>query len=120
MSLESNNLQGNVKISEDDVIELLDIFTKVPSIILKGIVSGKSNVVKSFESQIIEYKTQLSDDELIKIQIVLEMPVPELQEILHNTYKKTGKKQLKILSEPKAVPFIEKNLNQLEIFLFTD
>lgn len=116
--MESDNLQANIKISEEDVIDLLDIFTKVPSIILKGIVAGKSNVVKSFESQILEYKSQLSPEEIIKIKLVLETPVNELQEILYNSYKKTGKKQLKILSESKAEPFIEKNLNQLEEILF--
>ena len=116
--MESKDLKDELKICDDDVIELLDIFTKVPSIILKGIVAGKSNVVKSFESQILEYKSQLSEEELFKIQLVLEMPVSELRVILNDSYKKTGKKQLKILSEPKAEPFIERNLNELEIILF--
>jgi len=116
--MESNNLQDNIKFSEEDVIDLLDIFTKVPSIILKGIVAGRSNIVKSFETQILEYKSQLSPEEIIKIKLVLETPVSELQKILYNSYKKTGKKQLKILSESKAEPFIEKNLDQLEKILF--
>ncbi len=116
--MESKDLKDQIKISEDDVVGLLDIFTKVPSIILKGIVAGKSNVVKSFEYQILEYKSELSEEEILKIKLVLEMPVSELREILNDSYKKTGKKQLKILSEPKAEPFIEKNLNELEIILF--
>lgn len=116
--MDSNNLQADVKISEDDVIGLLDIFTKVPSIILKGVVARKSNVVKSFEGQILEYKEQLSDEEISKIKLVLKMPVSELREILYRSYKKTGKKQLKILSDPSAEPFIEKNLKQLETIMF--
>jgi hypothetical protein len=32
--------QEEVKISEEDVIELLGIFTKVPSIILKSVING--------------------------------------------------------------------------------
>lgn len=118
--MDSNKLKEDIKITEEDVIGLLDIFTKVPSIILKGIVAGKSNVVKSFEGQILEYKTKLSDEEISKIKVVLEMPVSELREILYRSYKKTGKKQLKILSEPKAEPFIEKNLDAIEKILFKD
>ena len=118
--MDSNDSKEDIKITEDDVIDLLDIFTKVPSLILKGVVARKSNVVKSFESQILEYKAKLSREEISKIKVVLETPVSELREILHRSYKKTGKKQLKILSEPKAEPFIEKNLNALEKILFKD
>jgi|WetSurMetagenome_2_1015567.scaffolds.fasta_scaffold377124_1 hypothetical protein len=107
-----------LKISEEDVIDLLDIFTKVPSIILKGVVSGNMNVVKSFETQIIEYKSQLSSEEIKKIRLVLKMPVSELQGILNDSYNITGKKQLKILADPKAGPFIEKNLKEIDEILF--
>ena len=110
--------QNSVKITEEDVISLLGLFTKVPSILLKGMVSGKMNVVKSFESQIMDYKAKLSDKELLKIEKVLEMPVPELQKILKGAYETTHKKQLKILSEPQAEAFIEKNLKELEQVLF--
>jgi hypothetical protein len=116
--MDSTNLETDIKITEEDVIDLLHIFTKVPSLILKGVVAKKSNVVKSFESQILGYKEQLGDDELAKIRVVLEMPTSELQEILRRSYEKTGKKQLKILSEEKAEPFIEKNLAELEKILF--
>jgi hypothetical protein len=56
--------------------------------------------------------------ELLKIEKVMNMPVPELQVILYNAYESTNKKQLKILADPNAVPFIEKNLNELEKVLF--
>ncbi len=46
------------------------------------------------------------------------MPVPELQEILYNAYESTNKKQLKILADSNAGPFIEKNLSQLEKVLY--
>ncbi len=44
--------QNEVIITEEDVLGLIDSFTKVPSIILKRMVSANLNVVKSFESQI--------------------------------------------------------------------
>lgn len=107
-----------IKITEDDVIDLLDSFTKVPSFILKGLVSGNVNVVKSFEGQIQSDMGKLSPDEIAKIRVVLETPVYELQKILLKAYEKTNKKQLKILADPAAEPFIEKNLKELENVLF--
>lgn len=115
MNMES---QEEVKISEEDVIGLLGLFTKVPSILLKSMINGNVNVVKSFESQIEDYKSNLSDYELLKIEKVIKMPVPELQKLLYNTYKSTNKRQLKMLADPKSEPFIEKNLKQLEKVLF--
>jgi hypothetical protein len=56
--------------------------------------------------------------ELLKIEKVMNMPVPELQVILYNAYESTNKKQLQILSDPNAAAFIEKNLNELEKVLF--
>jgi hypothetical protein len=108
----------DIKITEEDVVGLLDSFTKVPSIILKRMVSNNVNVVKSFANQIENYKCRLSDEDLLKIEKVLSMPVPELQGLLNNAYKTTHKKQLKILADSNATPFIEKNLNQLEKMLF--
>jgi len=116
--MDSKDSHDNVKITEEDVIGLLDIFTKVPALILKGIVAGNSNVVKSFGNQIKEYQGQLSDEEMAKVKLVLMMPVSELQEILRRSYERTGKKQLKILSDPKAEAFIKKNLKELETILF--
>lgn len=116
--MDFNKVDEDIKITEEDVIDLLHVFTKVPSLILKGVVARRSNVVKSFEGQILEYKEQLSDYELAKVKAVLEMPTSELREILRRSYEKTGKKQLKILSEEKAEPFIEKNLAALEKILF--
>jgi hypothetical protein len=56
--------------------------------------------------------------ELLKIEKVMNMPVPELQVILYNAYVSTNKKQLQILADSNAVSFIEKNLNELEKVLF--
>ncbi|MBI5679864.1 MAG: hypothetical protein HZC47_03085 [Methanobacterium sp.] len=108
----------NIEITEKDVMELMNIFTKVPVIILKRVVSRNSNVVKKFQSQINSYKDQLSDEEIAKINKVMEMPVPQLQRILQNVYDETHQKQLKILADPKAEPFIVKNLQELKKVLF--
>ena len=107
-----------VKITEKDVIPLIDLFVKVPAIILKGIVSKNANIVKTFEGQIENYKSQLSDEEIVKIRKVTEMKIPKLQIILENAYAQTGKEQLKILANPDAEPFIAKNLHELKKILF--
>lgn len=111
-------MENEVKITEEDVMELMDIFTKVPVVMLKGAISGNMNVVKTFEVQIDSYKTRLSPEEIAKIKAVLEMPVPEIQEMLSRIYDKTGKKQLKILADPKAEKFISGNFKELKRVLF--
>jgi hypothetical protein len=110
--------EPDINITEEDVVGLMDNFTKVPSFILKKMVSRNLNVVKSFENQIEAYKYQLTDIELLKIEKVMNMPIPELQMILHNVYLSTNKKQLQILADSNALPFIEKNLTELEKVLF--
>ena len=110
--------ENEVKITENDVIEIMDVFTRVPPLILKMVVKGNKNVVKSFESQIKEYKKQLNTEEMVKIEKVMSMPVPELQEILGKAYLETGQKQLKILANPKAEEFITGNLGELRKILF--
>ena len=110
----------DVNITDEDVMEIMDQFTKVPNLILKRMVSRNVNVVKKFENQILDHKSKLLDNELLKIRKVIEMQVPELQEILLNVYKNTNKKQLKTLADPKAQPFIETNLNYLDMIYFNE
>ncbi len=109
-----------VEITEKDVMEFMHVFTRVPPLILKMVVKGNNNVVKSFQSQIIEYKNNLTEEELVKVNKVMEMPVNELQEILMKAYIETGQKQkqLKILADPKSADFIEGNLKELQTIMF--
>ncbi len=110
--------QVEKEITSEDVIGLMDQFTRVPPLLLKIVVNRNSNVVKSFHNQIEAYKNNLSPEESAKIRKVLEMPVEDLQEILNDAYLKTNQEQLKILSDPNAQPFIQKNLHELEKLLF--
>ncbi len=107
-----------IVITEKDVMETLDLFTKVPSILLRRWVSKNSNLVKSFQSQMESYKDRLSSRDMARVEKVMEMPVEELQEILKKAYARTGKKQLKILADPKARPFIVLNLQEARKVLF--
>ncbi len=105
-------------ITEDDVKSVVSLFTKVPAVLLKMAVYKNMNVVRKFESQIKNYKDQLSPEDTEKIKKVIEMPVPELQEMLGQAYDETGYKQLKILADPKAEQFIRDNLRELKSLLF--
>ncbi len=111
---------GSQVITEKDVVDMMDLFTKVPAFMLKRVVSKNSNVVEMFESQIESYKSQLSTEDINKIKKVLEMPIPELQEILKKAYEETHKEQFKILADPKAKPFIAKNFQELKKSVFYD
>ena len=106
------------KITEKDVIDVMEVFTQVPVVILKMVISQNVNVVKTFESQIEDYRSKLSAEDMVKIEKVLKMQVPELQEILGKAYKKTGTKQLGILADPDSEPFITENFRELRIKLF--
>lgn len=70
---------------------MMHLVNKVPSILLKQMVSRNSDVVKRFEGQINSYKNRLSDENIAKIEKVMEMPVSELQEILRRAYLETNK-----------------------------
>jgi hypothetical protein len=110
--------KDEVIITKNDVMGIMDVFTRVPPLILKMVVKGNKNVVKSFETQIKEYQKQLDSSDMVKIEKVLEMDVPDLQEILKKAYLETGQKQLKILADPHAEEFISGNLRELKKILF--
>lgn len=103
-----------VDINEEDVMGLMDIFTKIPLILLKGAIKGKMNVVESFQDQVESYKSKLTNEEMDKIKAVIEMSVPELQKIIYSTFEKTGKEQLRVLADPNSEEFISINLNELK------
>jgi hypothetical protein len=112
-------MESAVIITEKDVLEVMDQFTRVPPLLLKIAINKNSNVVKTFESQILGHINQISEEQMLKINKVLEMPVTDLQDILKKAYMETPQKQLKMLADPKAEPFITKNLQELENIIFS-
>ncbi|MGB9838380.1 hypothetical protein [Methanothermobacter sp.] len=100
-------------ITEEDVIESLEIFTMVPSFLLRRWARAGTDLVSRFRSQIVDGYSQLSPSEREKVRAVLEMDISDIQDILEGAYMKTGKKQLKILSESSSRSFIELNLEEI-------
>jgi hypothetical protein len=109
-----------LEINEDDLRGLLSMFERVPPFLLKIAVSRNMNAVKSFESQIEDYKSQLTDEDRLKIRKIIEMPIPELQKLLNKVYLKTNYEQFKILSNAKAKSFLALNLQELKVVLFNE
>lgn len=101
-------------VTSQDVLEMMDLFTRVPALMLKTLVIRQVNVVETFQDQIKSYKNSLTPDDRAKIEKVIDMPVPQLQEILKQAYQEKPIKQWKILSSPGAAPFIALNLEALK------
>lgn len=101
-------------VTPQDVLLLMDVFTRVPALVLKTLVIRQVNVVETFQDQIESYKTNLTSEDLAKIENVINTPVPQLQEILKQAYQEKPIKQLKILISPGAEPFIALNLKALK------
>ena len=103
----------NMKITEEDVIESLELFTRVPSFLLRRWARGGTNLASKFRSQIIEGYSQLSAFDRERVEAVLEMDVSDIQDILGAAHQKTGKKQLGILADPSSRKFIEINRDEI-------
>lgn len=101
------------ELNPQDVLEMMDLFTRVPALMLKTLVIREVNVVETFQDQVESYKNNLTREDLAKIETVIHTPVPQLQEILEQAYQEKPVKQLKILMSPFARPFLTLNLEAL-------
>ena len=102
------------KVTYDDVKEYEHLFTMVPSFVLERMARKNSNLILKFESTIQSHLTGLTDDQKSKLDIILNSDVSELQKVMDEAYRKTGKKQYKILANPKYKAFIQSNLSELK------
>lgn len=102
------------KITYEDFREYEFVFGKVPSLLLGTMIRRNANLVGKFESVIKSKLTKLNEKQKKQLNMVLNADVSELQKVLKEGYEKTGKKQYKQLSEPKAAKFITKNIIELK------
>ncbi|WP_294006433.1 hypothetical protein [uncultured Methanobrevibacter sp.] len=102
------------KITYDDVVEYNYLFTFAPSFLLERMAKKNSNLVKKFKSSIQSYMDNLTDIQCVKLNVILDSDVSELQAIMQEAYEKTNKKQYRILANPNYSQFIELNLNELK------
>jgi hypothetical protein len=109
-----------LEIKEKDIWKVLRIVEQLPPVVVDKYVSMNINVVEEFESQIEDYKSQLIDEDLLKIRKIIETPLPELQNLLNNLYLETNLEQFKILADPQAEPLLALNLQKLKRVLFKE
>ena len=102
------------KITYEDVKEYHYLFTMAPSFVLEMMARKNSNLVLKFKSTIQSYMDNLDDVQKNKLDIILNSDVDELQSVMDEAYRKTGKRQYQILANPKYKGFIEFNLSEIK------
>lgn len=112
------NESWGLEIKEKDARKLLRMLERIPPFLINQYISKDINAVKEFEDQIEKYEGQLTDEDLLKIRKILEMSVPELQNLLKKLYVETDLEQFKVLADAEAEPFLALNLKELRRVLF--
>lgn len=104
---------GEDKITYDDIKDYESLFTMAPSFLLEMFARKNKNLVLKFESVIRQNLANLNPEQKNKLEIILESDVEELQEVLHEAFVKSNKKQYEILANHQYKQFIELNLNEI-------
>lgn len=109
-----------IDVDKKDMWRILRAVEQMPPFAVNKYVSGNINGVEWFEDQILDYKTKLNDEDLLKIRKVLEMPVDELQMVMGSLYEETNLEQFKIMAQSDAEELITINLQELKKILFAE
>ncbi|MDO5851125.1 MAG: hypothetical protein Q4Q23_01400 [Methanobacteriaceae archaeon] len=104
----------NEKITYEDFKQFEGAFSKVPAVILKGMVKVNANLVNEFKPLIISKIEKLPENYNQKIDIVLKMSTEELQALMKEAYDISGKKHYQILADPSSEEFIKKNMLEIK------
>ncbi len=107
-------------IKEEDVKKVINTVQRIPPFLVNVYVDKEMNAVESFKDQIVEYKSRLNDEDKIIIKKFIELPIPELQNLLNESYLKTNLEQFKILAEPKSEAFLTLNIEELKKILLDE
>ena len=101
------------RISYNDLKDYEHLFTMTPSFVLKRMAKRNSNLIDRFRPTVESHLSKLNDEQKVKLGIILNSEVEDLQDFLSEAYMKTKIKQYKILADPKNRGFIELNLSEL-------
>ena len=105
------------KITYEDIEEYAHLFTLAPAFILETMAKTNANLVSKFESSIKHHMDNLTPAQRDKLHIILDSDIDYLQEKMAEAFRKTRKKQYRVLSNPAHRAFIEKNLNEIRKML---
>ena len=106
------------KLSYKDVQEYEKFFTLMPPFLLERFAKKNTNMVSKFKSRVESYMAKLNDNQKIKLDLVLNSDVEDLQSIMNEAYAISNKKQYKILANPKYKQFIEDNLEEVRKLVY--
>ncbi len=104
---------SEIQLTYEDVKEYEKLFTLTPPFLLERFAKKNTNLVSKFESKVKSFLNGLSDEKKKKLDVVLNSDINDLQAILAEAYDISGKKQYRILANPKYKEFIESNLNEV-------
>lgn len=109
-----------IEVKQNDMWRIMRAVEQMPPFAVNKYVSGNINGVEWFEDQILDYKSKLNNEDLLKIMKVLEMPVGELQKVMESLYGETNLEQFKILAQADAEELITINLKEFKKILFDE
>ena len=101
-------------ITYKDVEEYESLFSLAPPFLLERFAKKNKNIVLKFKSPIQSSINSLDEKQKDKLEIILNSDIENLQAVMHEAYIKSGKKQYKILANPKYKQFIEININEIK------
>ena len=101
------------KLTYEDVEKYEKFFTLAPPFLLERFAKKNTNLVVKFKSKVQSFVDGLDENDKEKLNILLDTDTDELQVLMNEAYEHSGKKQYKILANPKYKEFIEINLNEL-------
>lgn len=107
-----------VSIKEDVIWKVLRIIEQLPPGLVDKYVKLNINAAEEFEDKLIEYRENLSDEDLSKIKKIIYTPIDDLQLILNTLYKETKMEQFKVLADQKARSLIKLNVDKLKEIIF--
>lgn len=102
------------KLTYEDIKAHEKLFTMAPSFILSAMIKRNTNLVEKFKPQIMKFLKNLSQKERGQLDLILKSDVHDLQLLMLDAYKKSKKKQYKILANPKNKNYIKMNLDELK------
>ena len=104
---------SEIQLTYEDVKEYEKMFTLTPPFLLERFAKKNTNLVSKFRSKVESFLGNLSENKKQKLEIVLGSDIDDLQAVMAEAHEKSGKKQYKILANPKYKEFIELNLNEV-------
>lgn len=105
------------KLTYEDIKAYEKLFTMAPSFILSTMIRRNTNLIEKFKLQIVKFLNGLDEKQEKQLELIINSDIDDLQLLMMEAYKKSKKKQYKLLANPKSKDFIRMNLDELKKLL---